>query len=33
VTGAPGRNPDDHRIRMHSIVRPKDGWKWSGNFQ
>jgi hypothetical protein len=33
VTGAPGRNSDDHRMRMHSIVRPNDGWKWSGNFQ
>jgi hypothetical protein len=33
VTGAPGRNADDHRMRMHSIERPKDGWKWSGNFQ
>jgi hypothetical protein len=33
VTGAPGRNAEDHRMRMRSITRPKDGWKWSGNFQ
>ena len=32
VTGNPGRNPADHRIRLHSIVRPSDGWKWSGTF-
>jgi len=33
VVGSPGRNPDDHRMRMRSITRPKDGWKWSGTFQ
>jgi hypothetical protein len=33
VTGSPGRNPDDHRMRMKTITRPKDGWKWNGTFQ
>jgi hypothetical protein len=33
VTGNPGRNPSDHRLRMRSITRPKDGWKWGGNFE
>ena len=33
VVGQPGRNDEDHRMRMRSITRPKDGWKWSGNFQ
>jgi hypothetical protein len=33
VEGSPGRNPEDHRLRMRSIVRPSDGWKWSGTFQ
>jgi hypothetical protein len=33
VTGMPGRNAEDHRMRMKTIVREKDGWKWSGNFQ
>ena len=32
ITGSPGRNPDDHRLRMKSIVRPKDGFKWNGTF-
>jgi hypothetical protein len=30
VTGNPGRDPTEHRIRMHKIVRPSDGWKWEG---
>ena len=33
VVGAPGRNGDDHRMRMRSITRPKDGFKWNGTFQ
>lgn len=33
VVGNPGRNPDDHRMRMVSIERPSDGWKWGGTFQ
>ena len=33
ITGNPGRNPADHRLRMRAIERPKDGWKWSGTFQ
>jgi DNA/RNA endonuclease YhcR with UshA esterase domain len=32
ITGNPGRDPADHRIRLHDIVRPSDGWKWSGTF-
>lgn len=28
ITGAPGRNPADHRLEMLIIVRPSDGWKW-----
>jgi hypothetical protein len=30
ITGAPGRNEADHRLRMRMIVRPKDGFKWQG---
>ena len=33
VTGAPGRNLEDYRMRMRSITRPKDGFKWNGTFQ
>jgi len=28
ITGAPGRNPADHRIRMVTLKRPKDGFTW-----
>ena len=30
VTGNPGRDPTEHRIRLHKIVRPSDGWTWEG---
>ena len=33
VTANPGRNPGDHRLRMKSIARPSDGFKWGGNFE
>jgi hypothetical protein len=33
VVGSPGRDPEDHRMRMKSIERPKDGFKWNGTFQ
>jgi hypothetical protein len=32
VVGNPGRNPEDHRLRMVNITRPSDGWKWGGSF-
>jgi hypothetical protein len=32
VTGSPGRNPAEHRLRMREIQRPSDGWSWKGNF-
>ena len=28
VSGNPGRNPDDHRIRMRTLHRPADGFGW-----
>lgn len=30
IVGQAGRNPADHRLRMVSITRPSDGWKWGG---
>lgn len=30
ATGNPGRDSSEHRIRLHKIVRPSDGWKWEG---
>jgi hypothetical protein len=31
ITGNPGKNPSDHWLRLLTIVRPTDGWKWSVN--
>ena len=28
VSGWPGRNPTDHRVRMNSLRRPRDGFGW-----
>ena len=33
ITGNPGRDSAEHRIRMHSILRPSDGLKWEGIIQ
>jgi hypothetical protein len=33
ISGNPARDPEEHRIRLHSIVRPSDGWKWIGTIQ
>ena len=33
ITGSPGRNPEDHRLRMKSIRRLSDGWGWSGTVE
>lgn len=30
ITGSPARNPSEHRIRMMTLVRPKDGFRWGG---
>jgi hypothetical protein len=29
ITGNPGKNEADHWLRAQSIIRPKDGWKWT----
>ena len=30
VTGIPGRIAEDHRMLLHTIERPSDGFKWVG---
>ena len=32
VTGNPGRNAADHRMRMKTLTRTSDGLKWGGTF-
>jgi hypothetical protein len=31
ITGNPGRDPADHRIRMQYLRRPADGFEWGRN--
>jgi len=33
ITGNPGRDPEEHRIRMQSIKRPTDSFEWKGNVE
>ena len=33
IMGQPGRDVDAHRIRVTSVMRPLDGWKWEGVIQ
>lgn len=28
ISGSPGRNPSDHRVRMSTLRRPSDGFGW-----
>ena len=28
IVGNPGRNPEDHRLRMVRLKRTSDGWTW-----
>jgi hypothetical protein len=28
ISGSPARNPDDHRVRMLTLKRPRDGFNW-----
>ena len=33
ITGNPGRDAEDHRMRMKSMQRTSDGLKWSGTVE
>jgi hypothetical protein len=32
VSGDPSRTDGDHRLRVRTILRPADGWRWGGEF-
>jgi hypothetical protein len=32
ISGNPGRNPEEHRMRLHKIVRASDNWTWEGTI-
>ena len=31
VTGAPGRNPEDHRLVLRHLIRPADGYEYGND--
>ena len=33
VTGNPSRNPEERKLRMVSVLRPSDGWRWNDDNQ
>jgi len=32
ITGDPSRTPGDFRLRVRTIFRPSDNWRWGGEF-
>ena len=30
ISGSPSRDPSEYRMHLKSILRPADGWQWSG---
>lgn len=32
ITGDPARTPGDYRLRLRTILRPSDGWRWGGEY-
>lgn len=30
ISGSPSRDPTEYRMHLKSILRPSDGWQWSG---
>ena len=32
ITGFPARNANEHQLKLRTIARPKDGWRWTGTF-
>ncbi|MQA31364.1 MAG: hypothetical protein GEU82_16270 [Luteitalea sp.] len=33
ITGYPSRNPAEHRLKLRTVARPADGWRWAGTFR
>jgi Family of unknown function (DUF6152) len=33
ITGHPSYDPAEHRLKLRTVVRPSDGWKWTGTFE
>jgi hypothetical protein len=33
ITGYLARNPAGHRLKVRTVARPADGWRWTGTFE
>jgi uncharacterized protein DUF6152 len=33
ITGYASQNPAEHRLKLRTVVRPADGWRWAGTFE
>jgi hypothetical protein len=33
VTGYLAQNPAEHRLKLRTVARPADGWRWTGTFE
>ena len=33
ITGYPSHNPAEHRLKLRTVARPSDGWRWAGTFE
>ena len=33
ITGYLSRNPAEHRLKVRTVARPADGWRWTGTFE
>ena len=33
ITGHPSNDPAEQRMKLRTVVRPSDGWKWTGTFE
>jgi hypothetical protein len=33
ITGYASHNPAEHRLKLRTVARPADGWRWTGIFQ
>ena len=33
ITGYASHNPAEHRLKLRTVARPADGWRWAGTFE
>jgi hypothetical protein len=33
ITGYASNDPAEHRLKLRTVTRPADGWRWTGTFE